>query len=509
MTPRPNLTRLAATGLLAILITLLTLHTVAVGIDFAAAIRYPLQLNYGEGIVWQQGVLIPGPQMYQATRTLPFIVFHYPPVYYLLVRAALLLQPDYLAAGRTVAALSAIALPPLIAALILAATRQRAFPNTPPRTMALAASAGLAVLCLHAVHSWGTVVRVDMPGFALALAGLLVATRADGRFWGTTLALLLCAAAVFTKQTLIPAGAAVFVIAVLRRPAPALAAAAIAALASLATVAWLQHATDGGFLQNVVGGNLNRLSALQAARTILYERQSLPIMAVMAAAALWTLHTLLPSLHRARLAAALAETWSLRNADPAAAARAMLLLYFALATVFLFTLFKIGGWTNYLIDWLCAGGVLMGIMLVDLDRRPNAHPALAAALILILLGVQLSPLRTVPDAPEPAALAGQRRAVALIRAASAPVASEDMTLIMQAGKQVTFEPSIVTELASVGSWDETPLVQMIRTNAFAFILSSSGPEWFIERRTPAVSAAIREAYPNVEQLGPDIWIRRK
>ena len=507
--PRPGLPRIIVTGLLAVLITLLTLHTVGVGIDFIAAIRYPLQLNYGEGIVWQQGVLIPGPRMYQASRTLPFIVFHYPPVYYLLVRAALLLQPDYLAAGRLVAALSAAALPPLIAALVLAATRQRAFPRTPPRTIALAVAAGLAVLCLHAVHSWGIVVRVDMPGFALALAGLLVAIRADGRFWGTTLALLLCAAAVFTKQTLIPAGAAVFVIAVLRRPAPALAAAAVAAVASLGAVAWLQHATAGGFLQNVVGGNLNRLSALQAARVILYERNSLPVMAVMAAAGLWVVYTLLPSLFRLRLGAAVSEAWSLRRADPAAAARAMLVIYFVFATVFLLTLFKIGGWTNYLIDWLCAGGVLMGIMLVDLDRRPQAHPGLIAALIAVMIGIQLSPLRAVPDAAEPAALAGQRRAVALIRAADRPVASEDMTLIMRGGKEVPFEPSIVTELASVGSWDETPLVQMIRTGGFAFILSSSGPEWFIERRTPAVSAAIREAYPHVEQLGPDIWIRTK
>ena len=505
---RPRAYRAIATGLLAALITLLTLHAVGVGIDMVAAIRYPLQLNYGEGIVWQQGIRIPGPLMYATSTTLPFIVFHYPPVYYLLVRAAQWLQPDYLVAGRTVAALSTASLPPLIAALVLAATHRRAFPQTPPRIIALSATAGLVVLCLHAVHSWGLIARVDMPGFALALAGLLAATRADGRFWGTTVALLLCAAAVFTKQTLLPAGAAVFVVACLRRPAPALAAALLVALLCVAAVAGLQHATAGGFLQNVIGNNINRLSLDQALHVLSNERQSLPAMAVMAAAGLWTLWTLAPSLFRLRPGAALSEVASLRRADPALAARAMLVLYFAFATLFLFTLFKVGGWVNYLIDWFCAGGILMGVMLVDLDRR-YAQPGLIAALTVLLLGVQLSPLRLIPDAAEPAAIAAQRRAVALIRAADRPVASEDMTLLMRAGKEVTFEPSIVTELASVGRWDETPLVQMIRNGGFAFILSATGPDWYIDRRTPAVTAAIRQSYPNVQQLGPDIWIRTR
>ena len=96
------------TGLvpLGALLTLLAIHVVGVGLDFVAAIRYPFELGYGEGIVWQQAALIPGPRMYSSSQELPFIVFHYPPLYHLLARAALSIQPDFLAAGRLVSALS-------------------------------------------------------------------------------------------------------------------------------------------------------------------------------------------------------------------------------------------------------------------------------------------------------------------------------------------------------------------------------------------------------------------
>ena len=66
------------------------------------ALAYPFGLDYGEGIVWQQAMLIPGPQMYGPIDHLPFIVFHYPPVYHLASRAVMALGVDPLAAGRMV-----------------------------------------------------------------------------------------------------------------------------------------------------------------------------------------------------------------------------------------------------------------------------------------------------------------------------------------------------------------------------------------------------------------------
>ena len=61
--------------LLGALLALLSVHAAGVFLDFMASIRYPFQWDYGEGIVWQQAALIPGPLMYSNSQSLPFIVF--------------------------------------------------------------------------------------------------------------------------------------------------------------------------------------------------------------------------------------------------------------------------------------------------------------------------------------------------------------------------------------------------------------------------------------------------
>lgn len=66
--------------LLSALAVFLGVHTLGAILDFLVAIHYPYELDYGEGIVWQQAALIPGPRMYAPGAGLPFIAFHYPPL---------------------------------------------------------------------------------------------------------------------------------------------------------------------------------------------------------------------------------------------------------------------------------------------------------------------------------------------------------------------------------------------------------------------------------------------
>ena len=76
--------------------------------------------DYGEGIVWQQALLIPGPRMYGQIEHLPFIVFHYPPVYHLVSRAVMAFGVDPLAAGRIVSLASTAVIAISIAWLVAA-----------------------------------------------------------------------------------------------------------------------------------------------------------------------------------------------------------------------------------------------------------------------------------------------------------------------------------------------------------------------------------------------------
>jgi hypothetical protein len=474
--------------LMAALLAFLAVHAIGVGLDFVAAIRYPFELDYGEGIVWQQAALIPGPRMYGRSPELPFIVFHYPPLYYFLVRAAAWAIPDMLAAGRLVAAISTVLIAPLVAGLVLVAT-PHAGARRPPMQIAIAVATGLLVLCLHAVRTWGLLMRVDMPSVALGLAGVLVAARANGGLRGTACALLLCVASVYCKQTELPAGIAIFLVTLWRRPRAALAAAAIALVVGLAALGLLQVLTSGGFLHNIIGDNLNRFSPRTARFVFTRELSSLPFAAVMLVGFAAVLRGLGPRF---------------LLADRAAAARAMIALHFLLATLMLVTVFKSGASFNYLLDWLTIGGVLIGVLLCELrDRRLD----FALLVALTLAAVAVLPFRQLPDRMPSEMLAEQSALVARIAAADKPVASEDMVLLMRAGKPVIFEPAIVTELAMLGLWDENPLVQMIRAHGFAFMITGDDHPGGTLRRSPAVDAAMREAYPRSERIRElDLWL---
>jgi len=485
---------------------LLAAHVAGVCLDVVAAVRYPFELDYGEGIVWQQAELIPGPRMYGSSPDLPFIVFHYPPLYYLIVRAVLSVQPDFLAAGRLVSSLSMALIGLLVTGLVLIATR-RSGQQTMGVELGSAVAAGLLVLCLPVVRTWGLMMRVDMVAIMLSMMGLLMAAWSNGRFWGTLGALLLCVASVFTKQTQLPAGVAVFLIALLCNPRGALAAAAVAGAVGLGALELMEELTGNGFLQNIIGYNVNRLSLQQAYRVFWSVRASFPFMILMLLAFVVLWRAVLLSAPRLRPRTALRDIGALRRADRATACQALLLLEFVLATLMLPTTLKSGSSYNYLLEWLCTGCVLIGIMLVGLARNgaPSRRRFQIVALLL-MLSVAALPLRYMPNQATEADLAWQEALVARIAAARKPVASEDMTLLMRAGKPVIFEPAIVTELASTGQWDEAPLIEMIRARGFAFMITTDNAIGGTSRRTPAVDAAMRDAYPRVEQASPELWL---
>ena len=497
--------------LLTVLIAVLAVHVVGVLRDFVVAIRYPYELDYGEGIVWQQAALIPGPRMYGVGQGLPFIVFHYPPLFHLLARALAGFMPDLLSAGRLVSAISTVAIAPLVAGLVLFASRPSA-DGRPDMRIGIAIAAGLLALSLHAVRSWGMVMRVDMVSIALSLAGVLVACWSDGRMRGTTCALLLCVASVYCKQTELPAAAAIFFVVLLRRPRVAIGAGAVALTAGLAVLGLLQWLTNGGFLQNIVADNVNRFGLRHAAYVLVTEFMSLPFMALILVAAWIILRGMVVSATGGMVAPApgsplrrLQALAQLRRslADRATAARAMVLLHFAFASLMLFTIFKSGANYNYLIEWLCVGCVLIGVLLSDLVAVGKHFSKIAAPLILCVL---MLPIRQLTDRFPQAIVESQAALVQRIAHADKPVASENMTLLMRAGKPVIFEPAIATELASRGKWDEKPLVDMVKSGGFAFMIYSDDSLGPTPRRSPAVDAAMRLAYPRVEHVGRRLYV---
>jgi len=497
-TPRPvsRTRRWICLGLLGALVAILTVRAVGVFQDFTASIRFPFELEYGEGIVWQQAALIPGPRMYGTAQDLPFIVFHYPPLYYLITRAGLAIEPDFLAAGRLVSASAGVLIALAVAALVRICARGDGRPIARAE-WAVALAAGLLALRLPTEHDWSLLMRVDMAAVGFAMIGVFVGACADGRFWGTAAALLFCLAAVFTKQTELPAGVAVFLIALVRNPRGALGAAATAGIVGVAALGLMQWLTDGGFLLNIVGYNINRYSLRHAWRLFAgEERANFPFMALMPIAAI----AILPGLFDRRL--------KMREADRATTARAIVLVYFTLASLMLLLAGKSGANSNFFLDEDCVGCVLIGVMLSDLVGAEWRSPAVATPpiLALLILGAVILPQRDILDEALEAQLAPMTALLSRVAAATKPVASEDMALLMRAGKPVLFEPAIVTELAALGRWDEGPLVGMIRSHGFAFMITADNALGGSQRRTPLVDTAMRQAYPRVEQPTPFLWL---
>lgn len=492
------------------LFLVLVLHAAGVGMDGVAAIRFPLELDYGEGIVWQQARLIPGPTMYSRGQDLPFIVFHYPPVYYLVTRLVASFLPDMRAAGRFVSELSTLLTAGVAGALVYVSGR-RAVGGLDRTVLFYAVVTSLLLLSMHAVRYWGVLMRVDMLAIVLGETGLLIGILARGRQPGTTIALLFCTAAVFTKQIVLAPGIAIFVVAMMRNPRAALGAAAVAGGLGLIALAYLQIDTAGGFLLNIVTYNINRTSLSHGLDVIFWqERDSLIFVVPLMVAFVVIVRPLAVSLRDGLREGGLARArQALCLENPTAYAVTVLAVYFCLSSTMLLSIFKSGSTVNYMLEWFFSGVVLLGILLCRLAAGGSAtRPHLALASFMLFLGVVLQPLRALPDTVPEEFVSAQRTLVRRIAEAEKPVASENMSLIVQAGKSVVFEPAIVTELARLGKWDEAPLVRMIRSGGFAFFLTTDNEPGGTDRRSPAVDAAMRAAYPIVEPTAIGMWLHR-
>ena len=143
----------------------------------SAVLAYPFGVDYGEGIVWQQALLIPGPRMYGPIDQMPFIVFHYPPLYHLASRGVMALGVDPLAAGRAVSLAATAVIVLCIAWLVAADLSGRVGRSA---VLVGAVVGALLPISFRPVAFWFDLMRVDMLAIALAFLGVVFAVRASG-----------------------------------------------------------------------------------------------------------------------------------------------------------------------------------------------------------------------------------------------------------------------------------------------------------------------------------------
>ena len=483
-------------GLLA-LAGLLLWHAYYFAAGAMRAVAYPHELDYGEGIVWFQVQQLFAGKAFGDIHQFPAVVFHYTPLFHFLSGLVAAMGVDGLAAGRIVSLLSTAAMVILIGAIVRHVILQSF--GTRQTAYACAAIAGFTLLVAFPVKIWAPLMRVDMLAFALALAGIYAGLRAIRQPAQIYLAAFFFVLAVYTKQTMIAAPASVFLVLLLYRPRTAVAGILTCVVAGSIALAALAYATDGGFLRHIFLYNVNRivLDRIEQIGIIAFSHS------VLIMAALVGVATTIPALRRYAVRR--------RESEPQDVAYAMLGCYFLLTTIMLLLVLKSGSSANYFIEWFAVLAIYVGFaMRIAVERsfgtsQPGAtKTGFADELAVVALCAQA--LFLAPD-QYPARFfqvraAGLAQLTELVRQAKGPVISDDMVVVVRAGRPVLWEPAIFNELAATGVWDEKPFIQMIEQHRFAMfiIYQGRGPHLFSLRFSPAVGAAIDRAYQPREKI---------
>ena len=466
--------------LLGLLAIALSLYWVKFAYQAYLAACFPGEIDYGEGVVWQQAKLIPSPRMYGDLQTYPFLVFHYPPVYHLIVHGFALLGVPWLMAGRLVSIASTVALAMIAAVIVYEACSENKISEKGRRASALIA--GLLLITLWPIQEWSDVMRVDLLAVALEFLGMYLGLCSLRRPRLIYVAALVFVLAAYTKQTMLAGALATAMVLLMRNPAHTLRALIFAVVLGGAVFLLLTVFTHGGFIQHVVTYNLNPFSLQKLYRNFM-DFQLLRTYQIYMFLALGA-------------AGVLGLRFLSKNPRVAPVGHVVIFLYFLLTTASLVSLGKSGAASNYLIPWVGSWALLIGLIVAEAlewaDRggRPLILIVLLSA--LVVQAIRSPKLDQVGHLADPAYRRDYMQAISLVSKTAKPVFSEDMVLLMQAGKNIPWEPAIITELTRTGVFDEHKVIGMIDEHDFAYIvLDQNSVEY---RFSPAVKAAILKEY---------------
>jgi hypothetical protein len=470
-------------------------------------IATPWQLDYGEGIVLFQATKIDDLTFaYKPIDQSHYVVFHYPPIYHIAARVAAAFTGSILSGGRLVSVVSGLLIEIAIGLLVFFCLPRRFSFAT---RLITGLSAALYMNLLD-VMRWTWLARVDMLAILLSYVGAIVFVLSGRRRIWQYVAFALFVAALFTKQTMVAAPMACFIAALIVDYRLALRLAAFATLLGSLVLGIMSWLTAGGFVRNLFFYNQNSFSIVR----MIYEPATnikliVPIVALAASYGFFVIARTVGLVRQKR--------WNVLRARLERSLVQRLSFVFSLLLVLAFavslTSGKNGSNYNYFIEWNIACIPLATLLVFRVVRplgvQPSWSPALGLAAILpmVMLAGNLPDavlrLRPIDPAEEQRKRkeSGENYAavIKLIQEAKGPVYSEDMTMLVKAGKEVVAEPSIIRELSSVGLWDERPFLQMIEQHRFPVIVIQDLGNW--KRHSPTVARAIRQAYSITREIG--------
>ena len=467
--------------------------------------RLPFQRDYGEGhVLWLTQQIFDTHKVYRPLDSLPWIVCPYTPGYLVAARLTGALVGDrvgdLLAAGRGLSLVSTAGTGMVIGLTILFATPVR-FPLL--WRLAAAAFGGAAALAADSVFRWAPLMRVDMLALFLMYSGLGVYIALGKRERWQYAAGVLFLLALFTKQTMVSGPLACLIVGLLTCPRKTLRVYACMAVAGLAGVFWLNAVTHGGFLTHIVQYNRNPFSwRLASGHVYQHIHDSLAVVVMGAAAFLGVLNPV--AIRRSGWRRFLQGRCG-RTYDRAVVIAA---LNGVLAGMLIFSIGKVGSNINYYLDWDISIGLLCGLLVFRLlatwETRPWRGKRVYVILVILLLSAALVPSPALAGALLPSAglkanAEEDAEVIRILRESPGPALSENLLLLLQAGKAVEVEPATLSYITNTGQWNERRYVELLDRGYFRMLVACDldPPDFY----TPAVKAAIDRDFVIQQKVG--------
>lgn len=494
----------AGSALFLAVITVLLGYTVRFLPANLAIVRYPYQMEFGEGLVLSLTERLKmGDDIYQPIEASSIVVSNYPPAYYYLVSSVFGgLAGGSLKGGRLLSFLSTIAISIIIALLVLRTTGSGL--SGPAK---VAGPAIAAFLFLNSVYSqrWGALMRVDMLAVALAVAGVYVFIRQIDSGWRVFLSIPLFLLAAYTKQSSLTAPAACSLALILVRPR--LAFAFIATLIILVFGLYFASVWLFGshFLAHTVWANVAPPELRMGLSSILQHVRVYPLPVIVSLVVTVGLFgrdcARLTGFRRGRrsVPGSISATWP----------RDVLSVYWAVAIVAILAGTRVGSSTNFRIELMAVEAGIVGLVVSELLRgripkklSPGAHTWAAMGPVVLGLALVLQVLWPAawigPRPPSDSLRERTGRVLDLVAATEGPVLSEDLTLLVLAGKPVEYEPFMSTQLAARGTVQHN-ITERVQNGEFSLIVLEFDlddvPSWrYRERFSPEVVSAARTHY---------------
>ncbi len=382
--------------------------------------------------------------LYYSLKDYPYTVCAYMPIFYFLEAAGIRAGLPAILTGRL------ISLAALLASFALCWRLALLYTGNRYAAWIAALLAASSTLLLN----WGTIAQVDMLAVALSMAGFYQFSRYYVRGENTLLwAGLFAAAAFFTKQTMLAAPAAMFILLLFRNRKTALLF-GFALSGSIAAVALgINTALGGRFFANTVLANINPFDLEKLTQHLTY-------FGLISGSLVVALAIALPRMVRGR--------------------SAPLLVYFGIAAVLFLTLAsKVGSDSNYqleptllLIVCTCAG--LVELNLFDLVfRNSRSYVTLLQGLVVLFM-VQNYRI-AIPDTiarylKENLFRAEMAALDPYLNKANGKIFSVDLDPIALSRGRLDVEPLIYGLLVSAGRIDPEPVRRDLAAAAFPLVI---------------------------------------